>query len=78
MLDEIKDSGFYLLRIDFNSLIVNGCNLKEMMYNLNDNRLISIFDIAHNYLQIPFTNETKISYQLLYEIEYIKIKEPIN
>ena len=71
---DLKDDVLYLLRVDFDCFIVNGQELNKTLKNIYEHKQIVVFDIANNYLQKPCTDETKISYQELYQIKGIYLK----
>lgn len=70
----LKDDALYPLKVDFDCFIVTGQKLNKTLENIYEHKQIVIFDIANNYLQKPYTNETNFSYQELYQIKAIYLK----
>lgn len=64
----------YLLRIDFDCFIVTGYEIRNVMDNVNQYKIIKVTDIANNFLSKPCTEDTKISFQELYHIKEIVLQ----
>ena len=75
---KIKLENLYLLRVDCDCFIVKGIEIDRLLTNISDYETVEFFDIADNYLRKPHTPSTKISYQELYHIKSIELKDSDN
>jgi hypothetical protein len=69
----IEDSSLYLLRIDFSSFIISGYKLLEMFEVMKKHKVVEVWDIANNYFMQPLKEDTRVSYQKLYNIKSIEL-----
>lgn len=72
---KINLDSFYLLRVDYDCFIVQGSEIDRLLTMISDYETVEFYDIADNYLRKPHAPETKISWQELYRIKYIELKE---
>ena len=72
---KLKLENFYLLRVDYDCFIVKGIEIDRLLTMITDYDTVEFYDIADNYLRKPHTPETKISWQELYHIKSIELKD---
>ena len=72
---KLKLENFYLLRVDYDCFIVKGIEIDRLLTMITDYDTVEFYDIADNYLRKPHTPETKISWQELYRIKSIELKD---
>lgn len=72
---KIRMDNLYLLRVDYDCFIVKGIEIDRLLTMITDYDTVEFYDIADNYLRKPHTPETKISWQELYHIKSIELKD---